>query len=108
MNFKPFFLATALSTVGPWTVFAATDVPSGSAQVSAAAAYADGEIKKIDLEQGKVTLKHGTIENLGMPGMTMVFRADTAILVNFRPGDTVRFKANRVDGALRVTELVAR
>ena len=35
---------------------------------------ADAEIRKIDLENKKVTLKHGEIKNLDMPGMTMVFQ----------------------------------
>ena len=75
---------------------------------SAASGYTDGELKKIDTEQGKITLKHGPVDNLGMPGMTMVFRADAALVSSFKPGDLVKFKADRVDGALKVTELVAR
>ena len=35
---------------------------------------ADGEVRKVDLEAGKVTLKHGDIKSLDMPAMTMVFR----------------------------------
>ena len=101
MNLKPYIFAAALSTLAPWA--------AAQASTSAVAvAYADGEIKKIDPEQGKVTLKHGTIDSLGMPGMTMVFRVDAALVSNFKPGDSVRFKADRVDGALKVTELVAR
>ena len=38
----------------------------------------------------------------------MVFRADAAVMSSFKPGDLVKFKADRVDGALKVTELVAR
>lgn len=60
------------------------------------------------MEQRKVTIKHGPIDNLGMPGMTMVFRADPAALSQFKAGDLVRFKADRVDGSLKVTELVGR
>ena len=75
---------------------------------SAASVYAEGELKKIDTEQNKVTIKHGPIDNLGMPGMTMVFRADPAVLGTFKAGDLVRFKADRIDGALKVTELVRR
>ena len=43
-----------------------------------------------------------------MPGMTMVSRADAALVSSFKPGDLVKFKADRVDGALKVTELIAR
>ena len=33
-----------------------------------------GEVKKVDKDAGKVTIKHGPIKNLDMPGMTMIFR----------------------------------
>lgn len=86
------------------TTAAATEAPA-----AAGAGYSEGEIRKIDLEQGKVTLKHGPIDNLGMPGMTMVFRvAEPAKLASFKTGDAVKFKADRVDGAIVVTELAAR
>ena len=69
-------------------------------------AYAEGEVRKIDKEAGKITLRHGPIANLDMPPMSMVFRAkDAAMLDQVKPGDKVRFKAEKVDGALTVTEL---
>ncbi len=66
----------------------------------------DAEIRKIDLEGGKVTLKHGEIKNLDMPGMTMVFVVkDRAMLEKFKAGDKVKFKAIKDDGKYTVTEL---
>lgn len=68
----------------------------------------EGEIKKVDLDSKKLTLKHGDIKNLGMPGMTMVFRvADPKMLEGLKAGDAVRFTAERVDGALTVTSIEA-
>ncbi len=65
-----------------------------------------GEVKKVDAAQGKITLKHGPLDNLGMPGMTMVFRvADPAMLDKVKAGDMVKFRAEKVDGALTVTRL---
>ncbi len=70
------------------------------------AMLAEGQVKKIDKAQGKITLRHGPIENLGMPGMTMVFRVkDPAMLDRVKPGDNVRFQADRVEGAMTVTQL---
>ena len=40
-----------------------------------------------------------------MPGMTMVFRADPAVLGSVKVGDQVKFKADKVDGSIKVTEL---
>jgi Cu(I)/Ag(I) efflux system periplasmic protein CusF len=69
-----------------------------------AAAATEGEVKKVDVAQGKVTLKHAEIKNLDMPAMTMVFRAQPATLLNgLAPGDVVDFTADKVDGQYVVT-----
>lgn len=63
-----------------------------------------GEVKKIDKEAGKITLKHGPIQNLDMPAMTMVFRVkDQAMLDGLKIGDKVRFMAEKSNGAIVVT-----
>lgn len=65
-----------------------------------------GEVRKVDTEQGKVTLKHEPIKSLDMPAMTMVFRAEKPeLLKNLKPGDKVRFAAQSVSGAIVVTEI---
>ncbi len=66
----------------------------------------EGQIKKIDMDAGKLTIKHGELKNLGMPGMTMVFKAeDSALLEKVKEGDKVRFVAEKVNGALTVTAI---
>ena len=78
------------------------------AQSPSADGYTEGEIRKIDKEAGKITLKHGAIANLGMPPMSMVFHTkDPAVLDKLSTGEKVRFKAERIDGALTVTEIEA-
>jgi Cu/Ag efflux protein CusF len=68
----------------------------------------DGEVRKIDAEAGKITLKHGDIKNLDMPGMTMVFAVkDKAMLGNLKAGDKVKFKVVSDSGKLTITELQA-
>jgi Cu/Ag efflux protein CusF len=84
-----------------------------SAALLAAAAFAqaalppvEGEVRKVDMEAKKITLKHGDIPNLEMTGMTMVFRvSDPALLARVKPGDKVRFTADKVDGALTVMSI---
>ena len=72
----------------------------------ATAATVDGEVRKIDKEQNKVTLKHGPIPTLDMPGMTMVFRvADPKMLDAIKEGDKVKFAADKVQGAYTVTAI---
>ena len=77
-----------------------------TAQTTAAAEMTDGEVRKIDKEAGKVTLKHGEIKNLDMPGMTMVFVVkDKAMLDKLNTGDKVKFKAINDAGKFTVTEI---
>lgn len=83
---------------------AEADVPVPEA--SGEGAMSHGVVRKIDRETGKITIKHGPLVNLGMPGMTMVFDAgNPAMLEGLKEGDAIRFVAERVNGTLTVTEL---
>lgn len=74
--------------------------------MSQQAAMTDGEVKKIDMEAGKITLKHGDIKHMDMPGMTMVFTArDKRLLVNVKPGDKVKFMVVNEGGKMVVTDI---
>jgi Cu/Ag efflux protein CusF len=67
---------------------------------------ASGEIRKVDKDAGKVTIKHGDIKSLDMPAMTMVFQVrDPALLDKVKSGDKVQFNAERRDGAIVVTTM---
>ena len=75
---------------------------------AAASDMSDGEVRKIDKDNMKITLKHGEIKNLDMPGMTMVFQVkDSALLDKLQVGAKVRFKAIKQDGKYTVTEIVS-
>ncbi len=66
----------------------------------------EGEVRKIDKSANKITLRHGEIKNLDMPGMTMVFRVrDPALLENIKAGDKLRFRAEKANGAIFVTAI---
>ena len=81
---------------------------SASAPAEAEAKLAEGTVKKIDKSAGKLTIVHRPLETLGMPAMTMVFRAaDAAMLDQVKVGDKIRFAAESVGGALTVTALEA-
>lgn len=73
---------------------------------AAAADTADGEIKKVDKDGKKLTIKHGELKNMGMGAMTMVFRVkEPAMLEKVKAGDKVKFTVAKVNGALTVTAL---
>lgn len=68
--------------------------------------YTQGEIRKVDIAQGKLTIKHGDIKNLGMPGMTMVFRVkDPAMVKAVKAGDAVQFVVELEKGVMVIMEL---
>ena len=82
----------------------AQDKPNPPAGVMSVDNMADGEIRKIDRDNKKMTIKHGDIKSLDMPSMTMVFQIrDTNLLEAFKAGDKVKFVAEKLDGAFVVT-----
>lgn len=77
-------------------------------QPAAGAEMTDGEIRKVDRNSKKITIKHGAIKNLDMPPMTMVFHAkDAAMLEKVQKGDKVKFRAAMDGSAMVVTEIQA-
>ena len=66
----------------------------------------EGEIKKINTDTGKVTIKHGPITNLDMPPMSMVFGVeDKAMLEGLAKGDKVKFYVIDKDGKMIIKEI---
>jgi Cu/Ag efflux protein CusF len=66
----------------------------------------DGEVRKVDKANGRITLKHGEIKNLGMAPMAMQFEVrDRALIDKLKAGDKVRFKAAFEGGKYFVTEI---
>ncbi|SDC02709.1 Cu and Ag efflux protein CusF [Variovorax sp. CF079] len=81
---------------------------AGAAPSSAASDLAEGEVRKVDKESKKLTLKHGPLKSLDMPGMTMVFQVkDDAVLDKVQAGDKIRFQAEKIDGKFTITKLEA-
>jgi Cu(I)/Ag(I) efflux system periplasmic protein CusF len=65
-----------------------------------------GEVRKVDKDARKITIKHGDIKNLNMPAMTMVFQVkDPAMLDQVKQGDKIRFHAEQVNGAMMVSRM---
>lgn len=79
---------------------------SAASAASAAAPETVGEVRKIDKEAKKITLKHGEIKNLGMPSMTMVFQVtDPALLEKVKVGDKVKFTAEKSGASFAVSAI---
>jgi Cu(I)/Ag(I) efflux system periplasmic protein CusF len=69
-------------------------------------ALTEGEIRKVDKDAKKITIKHEPMPNLDMPAMTMVFQVkDPAMLDQVQAGDKVKFEAQKLGGAFTVTQI---
>ena len=106
-HLKTLLAISTLALLAPLPVLAADGHHKPAAGSTAAAAdMTDGEVRKIDMEGGKLTLKHADIKNLDMPGMTMVFVVkDKAMLDKLKTGDKVKFKAINDAGKFTVTDI---
>jgi Cu/Ag efflux protein CusF len=76
-----------------------------TASMAFAQTFTLGVVKEVDAEAGKVTIIHEELVDLGMPAMTMVFRADDEMLARMSEGQNVEFLADRVAGKLTVVEM---
>lgn len=101
MKFSTFLIVAALAVP-----FTGSAMAEPVATAAAPASLVAGEVKKINKETGKMTIKHGPLTNLDMPAMTMVFRVkDPAMLEKVKVGDKINFAAERANGAITVTHV---
>lgn len=106
--------ATALATTLPAMAQTASDhskmdhskMEHGKMGMAATPAVADGEVRKIDKENGKITIRHGEIKHMDMPPMIMVFTAkDKALLDKVQVGQKIQFTVVHEGGKMVVTDM---
>jgi Cu(I)/Ag(I) efflux system protein CusF len=105
---QAFALAFSLATLPAQAADHPAQAGAGESSRSSIAsdAFTDGEIRKVDKDSGKITIRHGELKNLAMPPMTMVFRAkDPAMLDQVKAGDKVMFIADKVEGLFTVMKI---
>ena len=77
-----------------------------SAHHAAAADMTTGEVRKVDKDARKLTIRHGEIKNLDMPAMTTVFQVENdALLDKVKAGDKIRFVALKSDSGYVATDI---
>ena len=104
---------SAIAAVVTAPAFAADDMAgmsmsgkSSAMKTANSTALTDAEVKKVDATTGMVTLKHGALENVGMPPMTMAFKAkDSAMVKQVHEGDKVKVRVENVNGTLTIVEM---
>ena len=106
---KTLLAATTAALLSTLSIAASAQSDRSTAIVLAQAPAADmteGEVRKVDKDTKKITIKHGDIKNLDMPGMTMLFLVKVPGMLDMvKPGDKVKFRAEKAGGAIVVTEI---
>ena len=76
------------------------------AKAATGAALTEGEIRKVDKDTKKITIKHAPIKSLDMPAMTMVFQVkDATMLDQVVAGDKIKFDVEKVNGAFTIQRI---
>ena len=102
---SPLLLVSLLAALAVIPPLHAEPVAPPAAQASV---MSEGVVRKIDMANAKITLRHGALVNLDMPAMTMVFQVQPPELLNaVKEGDAVKFQAERINGTLTVTAIQA-
>lgn len=99
-------MATAAAIAASTTFCVGVAAAQGTADAAKGAEMTAGEVRKIDKDNRKITLKHDDIKSLDMPGMTMVFQVkDAALLERLKPGDKIRFAVEKGATGLLITTI---
>ena len=100
-------LSTVLTTALAFAISSSSFAQDATKAITTMEAdMTNAEVRKVDKDAKKITLKHEAIKNLDMPGMTMVFQVkDATLLDKTKAGDKVKFKAIQEGSAYVVTEI---
>lgn len=72
-------------------------------------ALADGVVQKVDRQSGMITIQHGELKNVGMPPMTMAYKAKDAEMANrTKEGEKVKFRLENINDVFTITKLEGR
>jgi Cu/Ag efflux protein CusF len=98
--------ALAFTAFAIHPVFAQMNMDHAKTDMAATPGMTEGEVRKIDKDAGKITIKHGEIKHMDMPPMTMVFVAkDKALLDKAAVGARILFMATSENGQMTVTDI---
>lgn len=108
--FKPLIIAgllAALVATFAGASLAATTRGPGPGIQRAQSDLIEGEVRRVDMSAGKITIRHGPIPKYDMASpMTMVFPAsNAAMLTGLAPGDKVVFEVVKEGGSLTITAI---
>lgn len=83
--------------------------PASTSSTPAGEEWIEAEVRRIDLAQARITLRHGEIKSFDMPPMTMVFHTKNSNLLDgLSAGDQIRFRTVQEDGRYTVIAIERR
>lgn len=89
------------------TIIVAVAAARGTRAQPSPSDWVAGTIVNMDFEAGRITIRHAGIPHLYLAAGETTFRYLEQRFVNGRrPGDSIRFRADRIDLELRLTGLV--
>lgn len=105
---KKLLIACLLGSSLSLGVQASDEHASHHAEVESATDLNQGEVRKVDVENRQLTLRHGPIAVMAMPPMTMVFAVVEGVsLQGLTVGDKVEFVVEQRNGEFVITRLQA-
>lgn len=109
---KKMFLIAPLFVISAGSVHAhheASRQPTAETQILPASpktGKGSGVVQQINLEKGVVTIKHGPLQGIIIPAMTISFLVkDKAMLLNLQPQQIVNFELTRENGTYVITDI---
>ena len=93
------------STIIPAVLAALVGTSAYVAPAHAQEAEASGEVRRVNVDTGRITIKHGAISELELPAMSLVYRAEPDLLRGIQPGDKITFSAKREGNHYVVTKI---
>src|SRR5690606_41454172 len=93
------------SSIVPAVLAGLVAVAACVAPAQAQEAHASRQVRRVNADQGKITIKHGAISELELPAMSLVYRADASLLRGIQRGDKITFTAKRDGKRYVVTKI---
>lgn len=105
---RKLLLSLPVAAAALTAAYAQSPGASGHAMPAGASAVhlAVGVVKAVNQNNRSLTIAHQDIPSMGMPAMTMSFRADPAVnIATVKPGDSVAFVLSSASGSATISSL---
>lgn len=64
-----------------------------------------GEVRRIDLDKGKIAIKQDAVSDFKLPAMTLMYEVNKGLLNGVKAGDKVKFTATQQNNRYIINEI---